>query len=345
MYKKILFLLIHLSSLYNSILSQSKKEIIQYLEFKIDSLNTAFNDHSQKQNLLIKSLEDQVVILKSNNYNLKLLNNMVRDSLNLLISEKKAKTYYDIDFSVNSHFSTEEIKKTENSFHDSNGFDYSRYYNKIFNINSTAIIEKEKHRILNSKYAIRDNNNLYFNIKNNKIFLKNDTFHFGVEQKFYSFLFEDLENEKVYCAEIDLGYAGGGSERFSLIQVDLKSGKIYSCQEDSGVNFNAFQGGDFYFNSDNSFVVAGGWNCSIGWPLPCYNNLTIVNLNKRKIELKIVDSEVMNFEWLSKTSFKCQVIKYTKTMEPEPYFNHPTNDFTPFTLFSYVDGKWIYKEL
>jgi hypothetical protein len=186
---------------------------------------------------------------------------------------------------------------------------------------------------------------LYLNAKNKKLFLKNDTFNFGSMQKFYSFLFEDLKNEKVYCAEIVLCYAGGGTEQFSLIEVDLKSGKIYSLAGDSDDNTNSFQGGGFYFNSDNSFVVVGGWNCSGGPPFPCNSDLKIVNLGKRKIELKIVDSEIMNLEWLSDTSFKCQVIKYSQLMEPYAYFNRPMNYLIPFTLFTFKNGKWISTKL
>jgi hypothetical protein len=396
--------LVFLTLGFNSVSGQSKKEIIQYLQFKIDSMSSVFAELTQNQNLRIKSFEDEIIDLQKTKTDLNTTIKKLRDSLLIINAElfsknkivevnedinnqlKKQITFIEneqkglqihlkklldslekLDFKTASQLNAMELLKIENSelneqlgnkpktfydvdfgigcnFADPNheGFQRSRdigdYLFKLFSKSSIIIIQKEKQRIINSKYAKRINNNLHIASKNKEIVLKSDTLNYGWQQNFYSYLFEDTNNQKLYCAKIRFSFAVGFSELFSLVQIDLKTGKVMN---EEFTDYN----GNFYFNSSNNFVVISGWTNVGGAPFPSISNISVIDLDKNLTELKIEDSEIMNLQWVSDTSFKCQVIKYTQTMEPEPYFDRPVNYLIPFTLFTYENGKWISTKL
>jgi hypothetical protein len=241
-------------------------------------------------------------------------------------SEYKPHTFYHTQYSVNTAYAgqiTEDLVS-------------------YFNVNSAGIIEKENPRIINSISAKRLNNALVISTKTKPVYLKNERIgyeEFDVNQTFYTYLFEDLAKEKVYCIEINLSYTGGGQESYSLIQIDLKSGNIHKFSDE--INHG---GGDFYFNSDYSNVAVGGWFCNGNAPFPMESKFSIVNLDKRKTELTIDESEIMNLTWLNESSFSCQLIKYEIVYGDEyvdDRFDREVNYYIPFSVFSVKDGKWI----
>jgi hypothetical protein len=241
-------------------------------------------------------------------------------------SEYKPHTYYHTQYSVSS--------------------DYARQITEdlvsYFNVNSAAIIEKEKPRIINSISAKRLNDVLAISTKTDPVYFKNERKgyeEFDYEHTFYTYLFEDLAKGKVYCIEFKISYTGGGQESYSLIQIDLKNGNIHKFSDE--INHG---GGDFYFNSDNSTVVICGWFSTGNAPFPMESVFSIVNLDKRKTELTIDESEIMNLTWLNERSFSCQLIKY-EIVYGDDYvddrFDRLLNYYIPFSVFTGKDGKWI----
>ena len=100
----------------------------------------------------------------------------------------------------------------------------------------------------------------------------------------------------------------------------------------------------FYFNSDYGTVVICGWFSNGNAPFPMESIFSIVNLDKRKTELTINESEIMNLTWLNERSFSCQLIKYEIVYEDDDEysrFDRPVNYYIPFSIFTGKDGKWI----
>jgi hypothetical protein len=349
MYKKLIFVVIIIPLVYNAVLGQSNKDTIQYLQYKIDSMALASAEVTQTQNSRIKSFEGQIDTLQKIKSDLSfaikknrdtlmhlnakiLLQNRIIEATGIELHElkkqllKKPKTFYDIDYGVSSHHQYEQSQTLSSSY--------------VYDPLAKVIIEKETPRILGSKFAYRDDENLTVSIKSNQIVFKNDTLpgfqeHNVLIKRYYSYLFEDTINNKLYCVEIIISHIGGGGESFYLTQLDLITGNIKRIE---------CKGSIFYFNSDNTYAIVGGWYNTGAAPFFHASNFSVVNLHNTQIELSREDSETLNLEWLTETSFKCQLIKYTQTIDPEVYYERPENYLTPFTLFTYKNGKWLSSE-
>jgi hypothetical protein len=329
--------------------AQSKKEQIEILEHKIDSLMILYTTEQGIQKAEILALNEQIKNLSETGKTLASKNASLEDMLHHTESEtqaclareqsmkfevdnlnkrlnEKPLCFFDAEYSVSSYYA---FKLLENE----PGGGLERY----FELNSKEIIRKEKKRIEQSTRAKRNGNVLTITTNSGSILLENNSDHDGMGQTFYSFLFEDLDKNKAYYARIQLMYAGGGSENSELIEIDFITGNTHTHTPE-------YMGGEFYFNSKLNLAVITGWHVDGGDYLLA-NKIALVNLSSRKTELTIPNSEIMNLTWLSEASFKCQLIKYEANDEgSEPYFNRPINYQTPFTVFTHQNEQWILKE-
>jgi hypothetical protein len=333
---------------FSTILGQSKKERIEYLQFKIDSLTLACSEDHQNQTSLNVLLQQEISIQRNTLENSNKINKTLNDSLfqttlknasqlkaidkletevRLLRmqAENETETFYDVDYLMSSGYASEINENYE--------------FERFFDINVKAILEKEKSRIKKSTFAKRINNNLHITSHNKPLVLRHKSEYEGIQQVHYSYLFEDLRTEKLYCAQISFIYAGGGTETSSLLEIDLQTGNIHVLSPNQ-------IGGDFFFNPNNTFAVIGGWFNDGDGLFPLKNKFCIVNLDERKTDLTIENVELMNLKWLTETSFKCQVVHYEmNTDNQEPYYYRPENYLIPFTLYSFKDDKWVASEL
>lgn len=243
---------------------------------------------------------------------------MKKDSLKQLISVKET-----IQFSPEESYVF--FLRNEYDFNLEEISDYSHigFLNQI--------IDKEKNRISTSQYAARKVD-LIINLLNGgtsifKSSFKDYTFH-----TFYTYLFEDLKKSKLFFTKIEYIDAGGGSKNITLLELNLKNGKVRNIIEDSG--------GDFFFNSTNTYIIASGWVQSDEDEYANDCKLELINLVNLKKELVFDGIEPVEIKWNLENEFKCMLLSYAKEIE-WPFVRIP-NEIRTSELFHFKieDSIW-----
>jgi hypothetical protein len=330
--------------------TQNKKEQIEILNLKIDSLkdvlDTQNNEASKKLSFLNNKIESVELELSQTNLNyLK-----TKDSLSILRS-----VYDSITSNIEDKISeidhlNNEIKitrdslkilvasqqgirnlKNKNEFYSFTEKDYDFNDNIDFLINCSEVNQKEKSRISNSKYASRDVS-LNIRLLNNKIVrLKSNSEHEGCVQTHYTYFLENYLKNKLYYLKIYFACAGSGEKIRTLYEIDLKTGVNREVITNTG--------GDYSFNENLEYLIVSGWYDSEEYAKD--NKLELINLSNYKKELFLEEIEPVNINWESASSFQCQLLKYSKE-EEWPFSRIPnTNRDSEISKFMLSHGIWV----
>jgi hypothetical protein len=219
------------------------------------------------------------------------------------------------------------LLKIDYDYDDGRGFYEFKEY-------SRHLILKEKNRISQSKYASR-NKQLTIKLLNGNTLNFSNTSKYEIVQTYYSYLFEEVNNSKLYVVKINYSGAGGGYKSINLIEIDLTNGKAQTIEENSG--------GDFYFNANNSFLITTGWHESEEYAKDC--DLKLINLKNFKKELSIEKIEPVEIRWNSLNEFECILLKYSKEKE-WPHTRIPSKIRTgKIHKFSLEGNNWVSKKM
>lgn len=327
--------------------SQSKKKQIEGLNLKIDSfiLVIANERNTQKTSIgsleiqefkskqkvdtltiEIKSIEQQISTKQKDKQNfeteisqLKKEIDLKKDSLKQLLSNEEERLQISSDDSYFIFFKDDyDLNIEEPVFNPDNGY-------------SDQIVEKEKNRISSSKHATRKVD-LKINLLNGSVAIYKSSFKDYTFHTYYSYLFEDLKTSKIFFVQIDYIDAGGGSKNISLLELNLKDGKVRKIIEDAG--------GDFFFNSNNTFVISSGWVKSDEEEYAQDCKLELINIDNLKKELVFNGIEPVEIKWNSRNEFQCMLLKYGKEIE-WPFTRIPS-DIRTSELFNFKleDSIW-----
>ena len=345
--RKVIFIVLLLQ--FELAFAQSKKDQIENLQTSFDSLSKIvinernfYSIESKKLNTSIQWANYQIDSLflelkntksKINQYEKEILDlkhqlTYKTDSLHF-ISEKLKKLS---EIALNK-FDENRITEHQNfpivSFN-STDYDFDKNSGENFIQNKNTIVKKEKTRIICSKYAKREES-LNITLKTGEtISLVSKSELDEMLQTHYAYLFEDELMGKIYYVLINYNAPGSGDVNYSLIEIDLNSG------ENTTLVTNA--GGNFSFNSNNTFLVVSGWYDSEEYVKD--NQLQIINIQNPKSELTLTGVEPINITWLSNVEFQCELLKYTK--EKEWPFSRIPNELRIGELirFAFVNGSW-----
>jgi hypothetical protein len=321
--KKIISILVLLQTCFT--FAQSKKEQIEILKFRVDSLNTILsyvrNANSQK----IQDLESQISSLNSDLIFIK--NKLAKnvDSLNTLLayernanSQKKQECEKQISL-LNAELVLIKNKLEEKKHETDNltsslviaksfnslDYDFDQYNGSNFKENYDTVIIKENKRIHSSNYAKRDYSLKIRLFTGETISLVSKSEHDGNEETHFLYLFEDKLRAKLFYVMINYSVPGSGTKRYSLIEMDLNTGNTITIVSNIGSNF--------YFNKDQTYLIVYGWYDSGDYVKD--NQLQIINVLTKKTELALKDVEPINISWVSDYEFQCQLLKYSKEKE------------------------------
>jgi hypothetical protein len=300
-----------------SIESKKLNASIQWANYQIDSLFLELKNKKSKINEYEKEILDlkQQLTYKT-------------DSLHF-ISEKLKKLSEIALKKVDENRTTDHQNVPIASFN-STDYDFDKNSGENFIQNKNTIVKKEKTRIIHSKYAKREGS-LSITLKTGEtISLVSKSELDGMQQTHYAYLFEDELKSKIYYVLISYIAPGSGDVNYSLIEIDLNTGEKTTLVTDVGGNFS--------FNSNNTFLVVSGWYDSEEYVQD--NQLQIINIQNSKSQLTLTDVEPINITWLSNDEFQCQLLKYTK--EKEWPFSRIPNELRTGKLikFSFVNGSW-----
>ena len=346
----------------NSTFAQSKKEQIEILKMRTDSLTNVI-DNERKINFIKMQELNSVIEIKKNqinslhtelkkisdNFNQKeletiQLKNKINaksieiddlrhqlknksDSLKILAVEFK-RIKEAIKIKNNSNQIEDLQYKVAKSF---NPLDYDfEYYD--FNQNYDTVIIKEKTRILNSNYAKRDLSLKVKLLTGETISLISINEHEGNAQTHFTYLFENELRAKLYYVMINYYEPGPGTKSYTLIEIDLKTGKKNTLVSNIGSNFN--------FNKNQTYLIVSGWYDSQDYLND--NQLQVINIVNKKIDLVVKDVEPININWLSEYEFQCQLLKYSKVTDPDGEgYEVPSVDRSGnFNKFKFNNGLW-----
>ncbi len=327
-------LILAVFSFSREVAGQSKKEQIEILKFRIDSLKSVLQLSAIQQDSLIKvivaerfsnqnkinTLNESVNLLKTQNT--KISNNLinVKDSFNGLRSKLN-------ECLQNTYLLTE---KYVNNDYDYLGI-YDWDYEDIF-INIKGILElKESNRISKSKFALRDNE-LQINLLNgSSIKLASK-----IEKilHFYSvYLTENAIKSKLYFVEIRQSWAGsGGDRRYTLKEVNLLDGTIRTIVTEIG--------GEFYFSPNMQYLIIAGKYYEDEF----FNNyhFKLINLESGVTEISEPETVAFNIRWTSKDAFDCVLMNLKVDREHWPFkVSYPTVSNLVNHNFKRENGNWV----
>jgi hypothetical protein len=327
-YKKTILALLLLLS--NMLYSQSKKEIIEKLNYKIDSLENAIDaerilhnkkfDELQNKNvdlqLKIKTQENRIIEnIKTLEITKNKINNLV-DSLNLLKSTKNTQTNFDV---LSYYFST------------FNKYDYYNEYH--FNDIKLILEAKESRRLAISKYAIR-NNQLKIKLLNNKEVILHSDAIAPLQQRHYVYITENSNRGKVYVLKLDLYFSSPGRQRYELLEINIQNGEMKTVS-------NA--GNNFSFSPNMDYIIVSGWHDIDDY----YQNseIALINLFDLSVEMKIDNAEVTDIIWLSDDEFsflinRLRVLDRKWEHGSPPKVNYDIPNFASYLKYKLIDGNW-----
>ena len=250
------------------------------------------------------------------------------DSL-IIISMELLKIKESIQIKIDSIKSEESQYKAAKSF---NTLDYDFDESNIgdFNQNSESIIAKEKTRIFKSIYAKRDYSLKIKLLTGETLSLSSLNENESVKETHYTYLFENVLKAKLYYVIIDFIAAGPGTKKYTLIELDLNTGMKTKLVSNIG--------GNFIFNKNETIILVHGWYDSEEYVQD--NQLQIINILNKKIDLIIKNVEPININWLSNDEFQCLLLKYSKEKE-WPFDRIPSTVRTgSLNKFIFNNGKW-----
>jgi hypothetical protein len=322
-YKKTVLALLLL--LANISYSQSKKEIIEKLNYKIDSFKIAIEkdknafDESilelKKNNLKhledIEKLELKVRDLQASNNNLIKVNKENNDKINsLMFGNNNMFDYVSYDFRLDNEWINYE-------------FDKIKY----------ILDKKEERRIYNSKYTDRNDDLIINCLDGKKVNLKSiDSSH---KQNHYVYLTENVLENKVYIVNLNLNLPGKGSVNYKLIEYNVLDGSQKELI--SGI------GGEFSFSPNMKYLIVSGWhyvNEFLNVP-----EFKIVNLTNGLVELNADDAEITNVKWINDYEFSLVYNKISVEGRnwqdgTPPKLNFYLSGFAFYLHYKLSGGKW-----
>ena len=332
---------------YYSVFAQSKKEQIQSLNYRIDSLSNIIIVERQEMDKLQNKIQESKSLLQgfeSKKDSLSKELNKSKEYIDKIILNNKNLSGY-IQTQKNSIDSLMVViddlirqKNIEGTLNNklisfsTNDYSFEKGMGD-FNYNLSQIEKKEKLRIYKSKYAYRD---VSLNVKfksGEALRFYSQSDHDEMLQKHYSYLFEDESTGKLYFAMIDYNAPGSGAVVYSLQELDLYTGEIETIVSKIG--------GDFFFNESKSYLIVKGWYDSKEYVYD--NQLQIVNLGRKETELTIKSVEPIDVKWLANEEFQCVLLKYTMGNN-FPYSRIPSKIRTgELKKYKYIYDNW-YKQ-
>jgi hypothetical protein len=333
-----IFLIVGLLVLPQPVLSQSKKEQIRKLTFMIDSLNQNVSEKDMGLDSLktiIYNLDKNSKELNNNHDKLIEYSNFLKASLNMkedtIINLKNNLTNClesmysrNISFIPTMYSATQDWVIGSDSFNAPYGY---KYFKTIYEL-------KEKTRISNSKYAERRGCLFLKTLNGNEISLCSTTDPYAIMQEHYTYLFENDETKKMYYVKIELNFAGGNPDVYSLYELNLIDGakKIISDKI----------GGEFYFSPRCDYVIVGGFY-SVGTQTS-ESEVRVVDLTDRLSDFVISGIESTDIKWLSANKFQCMTIPYkVLSRNWDKGFPHKTYDLERHPRkcqYTLLENKW-----
>lgn len=316
--------------------AQSKKEQIEILKFRVDSLKSVLQLSAKQQDSLIKiivaerfsnqnkisTLNESVNLLKTQNTKISYDHINVKDSFNGLKSK------------MNEYLEKTSLLTGKYINYD---YDYMHTHNwdseDIF-INVKGILEfKEFNRIINSKFAKRDKE-LHINLLNGgAIKLASEKSENNMLHFYRVYLTENTVKSKLYFIEISLALAGSGRDhRHTLKEVNLWDGTIRTIVSEIG--------GDFYFSPNMQYVIVAGEY----YEEEMFNNyqFRLINLETGVTEISEPETEAFNIRWTSNDAFDCVLMNFKVDKERwPPRVSYPTVSNLVNHNFKRGNGNWI----
>jgi hypothetical protein len=316
--------------------AQTKKEQIEILKFRVDSLKSVLQLSAKQQDSLIKII---VAERFSNQNKISTLN----ESMNLLKTQNTKISYDHIN--VKDSFNGLKSKMNEylekTSLFTGKYINYDYDYMDIHNwdsedifINVKGILEfKESNRIINSKFAKRDKE-LHINLLNGgSIKLASEKSENNMLHFYRVYLTENTVKSKLYFIEIRLGLAGSTRDRMhTLKEVNLRDGTISSIV--SGI------GGEFYFSPNMHYVIVAGEY----YEEEMFNNyqFRLINLESGVTEISEPATEAFNIRWTSNEAFDCVLMNFKVDKERwPPAVSYPNVSNLVKHNFKRGNGNWL----
>lgn len=296
--KKIIFILFSLQI--GLTFAQSKKEQIEILKMRTDSLTNVL-DNERKINIIKVQALNSSIEIKKNQINAKSVE--VDDLKHQL--KNKSDCLKIIAVELKKIKESIQIKSDATKSYNTLDYDFDETNSGDFDENYDTIIIKEKTRMLNSNYAKRDLSLKIKLVTGETISLGSISEHEGIAETHFTYLHENELRAKLYYVMINYWRAGGGSKRYTLIEIDLKTGEKNTLVSNIGGNFN--------FNENETYLLVSGWYDSQEYVND--NQLQVINIVNKKIDLVIKDVEPIKINWLSDFEFQCQLLKYSKEKE------------------------------